>query len=87
MSKKSDKRRYSVTLTKAFNDALKKMVEMGIYLDTQDVIRDSLRQLFRFHRIDQFHPELVEEVEKVEKVEEVEDVEKVEEVEDVEKDS
>jgi len=50
----NDKKRFSVTLTTAYVEALDRLVEVGIYLDHQDAIRDSLRQLFQFHRIEPF---------------------------------
>jgi len=52
-----------VTLTTAYVDALDRLKEEGVYLDHQDGIRDALRRLFRFHRIEPFYPELVEEAE------------------------
>jgi len=63
LSDKSDKNRFSVTLTTAYVDALDRLKEEGVYLDHQDGIRDALRQLFRFHRIEPFLSGLVEEAE------------------------
>ena len=60
MSKKADKRRFSVTLTTAYVDALDKLVEDGLYLDHQDGIRGSLRRLFRHHGIEPFISEIAE---------------------------
>ena len=50
----NDKKRFSVTLTTAYVEALDRLVEVGIYLDHQDAIRDALRQLFQYHRIEPF---------------------------------
>jgi len=60
LSEKSDKKRFSVTLTTAYVEALDGLVDVGVYLDLQDVIRDALRRLFRSHRIEPFFPELEE---------------------------
>ena len=60
-----EKRRYSLTLTKAYVEALDQLVERGIYLEHQVAIRGALRRLFRYHRIEPFYSELVEEVEKI----------------------
>jgi len=65
LSKKSIKKRFSVTLTTAYVDALDSLVENGLYLDHQDGIRGALRRLFRHHGIEPFISQLVEEVEKV----------------------
>jgi len=50
----AEKKRFSVTLTNAYVEALNCLVEVGIYLDHQDAIRDALRRLFQFHGIDPF---------------------------------
>lgn len=50
----NEKKRFSVTLTTAYVEALDRLVEVGIYLDHQDAIRDALRQLFQYHRIEPF---------------------------------
>ena len=65
-----------MTLTAAYLDAMNKLVDMGIYHDHQDAIRDGLRQLFRFHQIQPFFPELIieEEVVEPEALEEPEEV-------------
>ena len=49
-----------MTLTTAYVEALDGLVDVGVYLDLQDVIRDALRRLFRSHRIEPFFPELEE---------------------------
>ncbi len=54
MSEKADKRRYSVTLTTAYVEALDQLVKVGIYLDYQDAIRDGLRRLFQYHGMEPF---------------------------------
>lgn len=50
----NDKKRFSVTLTTAYVGALDRLVEVGIYLDHQDAIRDALRRLFQFHGMEPF---------------------------------
>ena len=60
LSEKADKKRFSVTLTKAYVEALDNLVEKGLYLDHQDGIRGSLRRLFRHHGIEPFQSETVE---------------------------
>ncbi len=49
-----DKKRYSVTLTTAYVTALNQLIEVGIYMDHQDAIRDALRQLFQYHGVEPF---------------------------------
>ena len=65
MSDKAVKKRFSVTLTTAYVEALDDLVEKGLYMDHQDGIRGALRRLFRHHGIDPFSSQLVEEGEKV----------------------
>ncbi len=62
---KNVKRRFSLTLTRVYVDAMDQLVEEGIYLEHQVVIRVALRLLFRHHKIEPFYSELVDEVEKV----------------------
>jgi len=50
----NEKKRFSVTLTTAYVKALDQLIEVGIYLDHQDAIRDALRQLFQYHGIEPF---------------------------------
>ena len=64
MQKKS-KRRISLTLTKSYVEALDRLVDDGIYLEHQVAIRDALRLLFRFHKIEPFYSELVEKIERI----------------------
>jgi len=59
------KRRFSLTLTKVYVEALDQLVEEGIYLEHQVAIRGALRRLFRYHKIEPFYSEFVEEVEKL----------------------
>ena len=54
MMSENDKRRFSVTLTPIFVEALDRLVKKGLYLDNQDAIRDALRRLFRFHGFETF---------------------------------
>ncbi len=65
MSDERVKKRFSVILTGPFLEALDLLIEEGIYKDHQSGIRDALRSLFRFHGIEPFRSELVEEAEKV----------------------
>ena len=54
LSDKVVKKRVSVTLTSVFVKALDQLVEKGIYLEYQAAIRDAMRRLFQFHRIEPF---------------------------------
>ena len=54
MVSNNEKKRFSVTLTNAYVNALDQMVEEGIYLDHQAAIRDALRRLFQYHGIGPF---------------------------------
>ena len=62
---KKTKRRISLTLTKPYVEALDRLVDEGIYLEHQVAIRDALRLLFRFHKIEPFYSELVEKIERI----------------------
>jgi len=62
LSKKADRKRFSVTLTGPYVEALDSLVDKGLYLDHQDGIRGSLRRLFRHHGIEPFRSETVEKV-------------------------
>jgi len=64
LSEKAVKRRYSLTLTNVYVEALDQLVEKGIYLEHQVAIRDAMRHLFQSHRIEPFYSELVEKDEK-----------------------
>ena len=64
MSDKIAKRRISLTLTRSYLKGLDQLVERGIYLEHQVAIRGALRRLFRYHRIEPFYSDFVEEVEK-----------------------
>ena len=65
MSDKTVKRRYSLTLTSEFVEALNTLVDMGLYLEDQVAIRDALRHLFRYHKIEPFYSDYIEEVKKI----------------------
>jgi len=54
VSDKLVKRRFSVTLTPAYIEALDKLVADGLYLDYQVAIRAALRLQFKFHGIEAF---------------------------------
>jgi len=56
---RADKTRVSVTMTKAYVEALDHLVEEGLYLGRGDIILEALRLLFRRHGIEPF--KLVEE--------------------------
>lgn len=58
---KNVKRRLTLTLTKAYVEALDRLVVEGMYMEHQVAIRAALRLLFRLHRIEPFYSELVEE--------------------------
>jgi len=51
---KADKRRYSLTLTRVYVEALDQLVEDGIYLGHPVAIRDALRRLFRHYGMKAF---------------------------------
>jgi len=51
---RADKTRVSVTMTKAYVDALDHLVEEGLYLGRGDIILEALRLLFRRHGIEPF---------------------------------
>lgn len=48
------KTRNSVTLPKSFQDALVKLVDDGIFIDKNTVIRSALRNLFIKYRVEPF---------------------------------
>ena len=50
----NDKKRFSVTLTGPYIDALARLVEEGLYIDHQATIRDALRRLFQHHGVKPF---------------------------------
>jgi len=56
----NDKKRFSVTLTTAYVRSLDQLVEVGVYLDHQDAIRDALRKLFQFHGMEPFSEKMPE---------------------------
>ncbi len=58
------KKRISMTLTLVYVEALDQLVAEGIYLEHQAAIRDAMRLLFRYHGIEPFRYEILEEAEK-----------------------
>ncbi len=56
----SDKKRVNLTLTKIYRDALELLVEEGIYLTTQEAMRDALRMLFEAQGIPPFYSQEAE---------------------------
>jgi len=62
LSDDNSKERTFVTLRKIYRDAIDQLVEKGIYMDRQVVIRAALRLLFRVHKIEPFYSELIGEV-------------------------
>jgi len=60
---KAAKKRLGLTLTQVYVDALDQLVDEGIYMEYQVVIREALRFFFRHLRIEPFYSELVEEAE------------------------
>jgi len=58
------KKRFSVTLTSPYLDALDKLVGKGIYVNQQGAIKDGLRHLFRSYGLEPFYTKLVEKNEK-----------------------
>lgn len=49
-----DNSKLDVTLTKAYVDALDRLVEEGLYLDRGEIILEALRGLLRDYRIEPF---------------------------------
>jgi len=62
---KKVRRRFSLTLTGKYVEALDQLVDEGIYLEHQAAFRDALRHLFRYHKIEPFYSDFFEEVKKV----------------------
>ncbi len=54
MSDKLVKRRFTMTLTPVYVEALDQLVAEGLYLENQGAIRAALRLLFKFHGIESF---------------------------------
>lgn len=50
----SDKERLSVTLMRTYKEIIDSLVDDGLYLDPQDVIRAALRIFFGLHGIEPF---------------------------------
>jgi len=61
-----EKKRYQVTLNKLYRDAIDKLIEEGLYMDKQAVIKDALRLLFRLYRIEPFPFDLTHTIEDLE---------------------
>lgn len=53
-NKPSDKERLTLTLFRTYIDIINSFVEEGLYLDSQDTIRASLRIFFGLHGIEPF---------------------------------
>jgi len=51
---KSEKNRFSVTLTGLYLDSVEYLIAEGIFLNTGEVFRDSLRRTFRAYGIEPF---------------------------------
>jgi Arc/MetJ-type ribon-helix-helix transcriptional regulator len=49
-----EKTRISVTLTRPYLDALIRLVEEGLYLEKGEIVKQSMRDLFRNHGIEPF---------------------------------
>ena len=49
-----ENRRYSVTLPPAFQKGLKELIQRGLFIDDQDVIRESLRNTFEQYGVEEF---------------------------------
>ena len=65
MVESTDRTRIGLTLTRVYLEALDHLVDEGIYMEHQAAIRDALRFLFRYHGIESFRSQLVEEVSKI----------------------
>jgi len=55
-----DKRRYSVTLSNAYEKSLDSLIKKGLYIDHQDVIRAALRHLFQHHEEEAFSLKMID---------------------------
>jgi len=56
LSKKIEKIRVSVTMTRAYVDALEKLVREGVYLSRGEAILEALRMLLGAYGIEPFYP-------------------------------
>lgn len=52
-----ERERIYLTLTRAYVDALDRLVEKGIYLERAEALRDALRLFFEIQGIPPFYPE------------------------------
>ncbi len=50
MVKKPIKTRVSVTLTQHYIDGMDRLIQLGVYPERQDAIRQALRDLFEKHK-------------------------------------
>jgi len=64
VSDKAARVRFTMTLTRKYVEALDQLVDEGIYMEHQVAFRDALRRLFRYHKIEPFYSDFVEEVKK-----------------------
>ena len=46
-----EKKNVCVNLTKPYLDAMKSLVQRGVYVNRPDLIKDALRQLFRHYEL------------------------------------
>lgn len=53
----AERERIYLTLTRPYMDALNHLVNEGIYMERQTVLREALRRLFRSYGIHPFYPE------------------------------
>ncbi len=53
-SDKSDRTRISLTLKRVYIEALDQLVEAGLYVNPQEIIKDALRRIFRHYEIKPF---------------------------------
>jgi len=60
LTRKHDKARISVTLTRAYLDALDHLVYTGVYLGRGEAVLDALRRLFMLYEMEPFTPPGVE---------------------------
>ena len=54
MSDETSKRRFNVTLTESYLKALDQLVEAGVYVNHQEIVKDALRIVFRLYEMKPF---------------------------------
>ena len=54
MSNKPDKTHVSLNLTGVYVEALDRLIEEGLYVDRQEIIKDALRRIFRHYEMKSF---------------------------------